>query len=191
MTARAQPVSLPASAATSGVHVDAGLAHRGKAWLARRLMAIAWNRSLRARVGMRPWPWAATHPVAKLDAPRQGAALLVMAGASGRTLALGPGHVDGTPLPGNPGNAVIRGHCDTHFSFLRDVRSGDALVVQRMDGDTVRYLVAGVEVVRRNDVRVLLDAGDDRLTMITPYPFSNPMRIGALRYVVVATRVGK
>ena len=55
---------------------------------------------------------------------------MVLAGASGRTLAFGPGHVDGTPLPGEHGNAVVSGHRDTHFAFLRDLRCGDVLEVQ-------------------------------------------------------------
>ena len=52
-----------------------------------------------------------------------------LAGVSGRTLAFGPGHVDGTPLPGDPGNSVLSGHRDTHFAFLRELRSGDILLV--------------------------------------------------------------
>jgi len=35
---------------------------------------------------------------------------------------------------------------------------------------------------------VLLDAGDDRLTLVTCYPFDSPVPGGPLRYVVVATR---
>jgi LPXTG-site transpeptidase (sortase) family protein len=50
------------------------------------------------------------------------------------------------------------------------------------------YVVSGIEVVRNSDVRVLLDAGDDRLTLVTCYPFDSPVPGGPLRYVVVATR---
>ncbi len=42
---------------------------------------------------VKPWPWADTHPVARLIAPAQDADVLVLAGASGRTLAFGPGHL--------------------------------------------------------------------------------------------------
>jgi sortase A len=163
---------------------------QAKAWLAQRLIAAAWDRSLASGAAVKPWPWADTFPVARLEAPRQGAVLMVLAGASGRTLAFGPGHVDGTPLPGDPGNAVISGHRDTHFAFLRELRSGDLLVVHSASGRLVRYIVSGIEVVRNKDVRVLLDTGDDRLTLVTCYPFDSPMPGGSLRYVVVATRVG-
>ena len=159
-----------------------------KAWLAQRLIASAWSRSLASGADAKPWPWADTYPVARLEAPRQTQSLMVLAGTSGRTLAFGPGHVDGTPLPGDTGNAVVSGHRDTHFAFLRDLRSGDPLEVQTADGRMAHYVVSGIEVVRNKDVRVLLDAGDDRLTLVTCYPFDSPIPGGPLRYVVVATR---
>ena len=49
-------------------------------------------------------------------------------------MAFGPGHLDGTPRPGEPGNAVVSGHRDTHFAFLRRLREGDAILVERPDG---------------------------------------------------------
>jgi sortase A len=113
---------------------------------------------------------------------------MVLAGAGGRALAFGPGHVDGTPLPGEAGNAVISGHRDTHFAFLRELRSGDLLLVRSATRRMARYVVSGIEVVRSKDVRVLLDAGDDRLTLVTCYPFNSPVPGGPLRYVVVAKR---
>ena len=160
-----------------------------KAWLAQRLIAAAWDRSQVTGAAVKPWPWADTWPVARLEAPRQGAALMVLSGASGRTLAFGPGHVDGTPLPGDAGNSVVSGHRDTHFAFLRELRSGDTLLVHSASGRMARYVVSGIEVVRNKDVRVLLDVGDDRLTLVTCYPFESPVPGGVLRYVVVATRV--
>ena len=159
-----------------------------KAWLAQKLIANAWDKSRAQGAAMRPWPWADTYPVARIEAPGQGESLVVLSGASGRTLAFGPGHVEGTPLPGAPGNAVVSGHRDTHFAFLRRLRRGDALLVQSPDGVTVRYRVAATEVVHRKDVRVMMDAGDDRLTLVTCYPFDSAVPGGPLRYVVVATR---
>ncbi len=150
-----------------------------KAWMAQRLIASAWDRSLASGARVKPWPWADTYPVARLEAPRRGAALMGLAGASGRTLAFGPGH------------SVVSGHRDTHFAFLRELRSGDTLLVHSASGRVARYVVSGIEVVRNKDIRVLIDVGDDRLTLVTCYPFDSPVPGGALRYVVVATRVDK
>ena len=188
MTVRAQRMPVPGSTALSLRRAGQAMIMRAKSLLARRLIARAWNRSLATGAAVKPWPWADVFPVARLEAPRQGAAMMVLAGASGRMPAFGPGHVEGTPLPGDPGNAVVRGHRDTHFAFLRDLRSGDTLVVHSASGRMVRYVVSGIEVVRNKDVRVLLDSGDDRLTLVTCYPFDGPAPGGPLRYVVVATR---
>jgi sortase A len=160
-----------------------------KAWLAQELMQASWRRALSGGGVLKPWPWADTHPVARLIAPRQQADLLILDGASGRTLAFGPGHVPGTPLPGESGNAVISGHRDTHFSFLRELQIGDGLLAQSSGGEIARYEVIGAEVVHKTDVRVVRDAGDDRLTLVTCYPFDSPVAGGPLRYVVVARRV--
>ncbi len=162
---------------------------RARDYLAQRLIDRAWQRTLSAATPVRPWPGAETFPVARLEAPCHGAALMVLAGARGRTLAFGPGHVEGTPLPGTSGNAVISGHRRTHFAFLRDLRSGDTLIVHSAGGARTRYVVSGIEVVRYRNIRVLLDAGDDRLTLVTCYPFDSAVPGGALRYVVVAKRV--
>jgi sortase A len=188
MTARAQRMPVPGSTAVSFWRAGETMVIRANTLLAQRLIAWAWNRTLATGAAVKPWPWADIFPVARLEVPRQGAALMVLAGASGRTPAFGPGHVEGTPLPGDPGNAVVSGHRDTHFAFLRDLRSGDTLVVHSASGRVVRYVVSGIEVVRNKDVRVLLDTGDDRLTLVTCYPFDGAVPGGPLRYVVVATR---
>ena len=189
MKARARTILLLGLVSVSIWQAGEAAYIHAKAWVAQRLIASAWDRSLASGVGVKPWPWADTYPVARLEAPRQGAALMVLAGASGRTLAFGPGHVDGTPLPGDAGNAVVSGHRDTHFAFLRELRSGDTLLVHSANGRLARYVVSGIEVVRHKDIRVLLDVGDDRLTLVTCYPFDSPVPGGTLRYVVVATRV--
>lgn len=188
MSARATPLRLAPAPSAPVMQVAKAACIRARNWLAQKLINRAWQRTLAGATPVKPWPWAETFPVARLEAPRHGAALMVLAGARGRTLAFGPGHVEGTPLPGASGNAVISGHRRTHFAFLRDLRSGDTLFVNCAHGARVRYRVSGIEVVRYRNIRVLLDAGDDRLTLVTCYPFDSTVPGGALRYVVVAKR---
>jgi sortase A len=161
---------------------------QAKASLSRRLLHAAWERSLGQREGSKPWPWADTWPLARLHVPRLHAGLLVLSGETGGNVAFGPGHIAGTALPGERGNCVLSGHRDTHFAFLRELRPGDLLTLQAASGMLVEYRVATAEVVHRKDVRVLLDAGDTRLTLITCYPFDSPLPGGALRYAVVAVK---
>ena len=92
----------------------------------------------------------------------------------------------GTALPGTPGNSVLGGHRDTHFAFLRHLRRGDALVVERPDGARMSYRVASTDVLDRREIWVAKQDGTSRLTLVTCYPFDALMAGGPLRYVVVA-----
>jgi hypothetical protein len=56
----------------------------------------------------------------------------------------------GGPRPGEPGPAVIAGHVDSKtgpavFFRIREVRRGDAIVVDRRDGSRARFTVLGSE----------------------------------------------
>jgi sortase A len=160
-----------------------------KARLAQVLVRRAWRQAAAGDRDARPRPWADTTPVARLLVPGRGIETFVLAGASGRTLAFGPGHLDGTPLPGARGNAVISGHRDTHFAFLRRLGRGEAILVEDRDGRRHRFVVASSRVVDRRDLSITLDAGDTRLTLVTCFPFDAIRPGGPLRYVVVARSV--
>ena len=77
-----------------------GLWIYAKAKLAQLLLEISWRSAL-AGEQLRPWPWADTRAIARLTIERGGATIIVLAGASGRTMAFGPGHLDGTAMPGD------------------------------------------------------------------------------------------
>src|SRR5207247_5426957 len=103
---------------------------QAKAWLAQSLIAHAWARTLSGERQAKPWPWADTWPVARLTVPRLGIERYVLAGAA---MAFGPGHVSGTPLPGEAGNSVIGGARDTHLAVLAKLTPGDMLTAERAD----------------------------------------------------------
>ena len=161
----------------------------GKAKLAQLLLEMSWRSALAGRGEIKPWPWADTHPIARLQIEGDGGHIIVLAGASGRTMAFGPGHVDGSAMPGDRGNCVITAHRDTHFAPLRYVMPGDVLALQRVDGQTARYEVKGVRVVPKWDTSVMNQDERSRLTLITCYPFDAVMSGGPLRYVVMAEKV--
>lgn len=159
---------------------------QAKAWLAHELIAHAWSKTLQGAAAAKPWSWADTWPVAKLSVPQLGVDRYVLAGADGQSMAFGPGHVRGTAHPGTPGNSVIGGHRDTHLAFLKRVRVGHAIVVERADGTRVRYRVVTADVLDRREIWVAEQDGPTRLTLVTCYPFDALAGDGPLRYVVVA-----
>jgi sortase A len=110
----------------------------------------------------------------------------VLAGASGSAIAFGPGHVSGTPAPGASGNSVIGGHRDTHLAFLKNVKPGDELLVERPDGTRVAYQVRDALVLDKRDVWVTKQEGPRRLTLVTCFPFDALRAGGPQRYVVFA-----
>ena len=157
-----------------------------KARLAQFLLERAWVKTLRGDKDVKPWRWADTWPVAQIEFPGQHERYIVLSGASGRTLAFGPGHVDGTADPDETGNCVISAHRDTQFAVLRQVQLGDEIVMKTRSGKTIRYRVRAIRVIRSRDTSILASNGTRRLTLITCYPF-DAIRPGSdLRYAVVA-----
>jgi sortase A len=158
-----------------------------KAVLAQYLIASAWA-GAKAGDAMRPWPWADTRPVARLAVPSRGVTLYVLSGTSGRSLAFGPGHLDGTALPGSAGNSVIVAHRDTHFAFLRDLRADEEITVEDPRGRLTRYRVRESVVVDKRDTRLLDPADSPQLTLVTCWPFEAVRPGTSERYVVIAGR---
>ena len=121
--------------------------------------------------------------------------LVVLAGASGRALAFGPGHLDGSARPGDDGNVVIAGHRNTHFRALARLAPGDEIVLETVAGGADggvrarRYRVTGAAIVDRGRTDVVADAGEPTLTLVTCWPFDAVVPGGPLRYVVTATGV--
>jgi sortase A len=159
-----------------------------KALAAQRLIDRAFAAHLVDGRPHRPWSWADTYPIARLELDRLQVRRSVLAGASGSSLAFGAGHVDGTAWPNSPGNCVLAGHRDRAFAFLETLRPGDLLRL-RTPGAVREYVVRGVDIVPRSDIRALQPADTDHLTLVTCYPFRDLLR-SSWRYVVTAEAIG-
>lgn len=159
-----------------------------KAVLAQILLEAAWVATLTGHKEVKPWPWADTWPVGRLTVPRLGISRIVLAGASGESLAFGPGLFSGNLLPDNGGNTVIAGHRDTHFRFLQDLSPGDIITLQTPDTLVHDYHITAVKVVHETDAHYLADTDDSSLTLVTCYPFDAIVPGGPLRYLVIASK---
>ena len=157
-----------------------------KARLAQRLLLQAWHRTLAGEREVKPWPWADTWPVARLRVPAHGVDLIVLEGVSGRTLAFGPGHAEGSAAPGSAGTALLSGHRDTHFRFLARVQPGDDVLLEAPRRAARRYVVRDVMVVDSRHAVIRTGDDVDRLVLLTCYPFDAVIPGGPLRYVVTA-----
>ncbi len=157
-----------------------------KAWLAQRLLHRAWAATQAEGGPVKPWPSADTWPIARLSMPGRDIDLIVLADASGRSMAFGPGLVAGTAPPGVAGNTVLSGHRDTQFRFLRSLEPGDHLRLEDARGAWHDYAVTDTLIVDAQAVEILWETDDARLTLVTCYPFDALVPGGPLRYVVRA-----
>ncbi len=150
----------------------------GTTLLGARLYQASAKRSLEAQVQalkgigasqFRP-PVKQGDVLGRIDIPRLGMSFAILQGTNSRILRLGAGHIEGTPLPGKPGNSGIAGHRDTFFRALRNIRQNDEIQLQTATG-LLRYEVDWVKVVDPDDVSVLSPSTDSSLTLVTCYPF--------------------
>ena len=169
--------------AIGGWQLGHGLYIKAKAQVAQMLLESAWQESLRTGTPHKAWAWADAWPVASLSVPRLEIYEIVLSNASGEALAFGPGHMSATDLSGNGLNAIA-GHRDTHFSFLKKLRPGDAIILTTMEGKTTEYSVTGAEIVDTATTRLDPEAGKG-LVLVTCYPF-DAIAHGPLRYLVFA-----
>jgi sortase A len=98
-----------------------------------------------------------------------------------------PGHIPGTPLPGQSGNVTIAGHRDTFFRPLRLIRKNDTMKLTTLRGED-QYRVVSTDIVAPDDIHVLYPTGRNTLTLVTCYPF---YYVGPAprRFIVRAERV--
>ena len=159
-----------------------------KALLAQVLLERAFEKTIATGRETKPWSWADTRPVARIEVKRLGAHAIVLAGSSGQALAFGPGHVERTPDAGERGVAVYSAHRDTHFAFLKNVAIGDEIEVTRGDGRHFRYRVDGTSVVRFDDSGIDPLADGYHLVLSTCWPV-NAMTSGPDRFLVHASMI--
>jgi len=125
------------------------------------------------RAAPRPRPVSTTpisQVVGRIELHRLGLWAIAREGTDPAILERAVGHIPGTALPGDPGNAGFAGHRDTFFRSLERVRAGDEIVVTTYSGRH-RYVVRDTRVVSPRDVSVLDPTPGPTLTLVTCFPF--------------------
>jgi sortase A len=114
-------------------------------------------------------PWAIGSPIARITIPVLGLDDVVIEGVGSEELNAGPGHLPGSVLPGERGNAVISGHRDRHFSSLGSLQVGDEITTETAPGRRIKWIVIARRVVRSHDA-ALFSTPDPTLTLTTCWP---------------------
>lgn len=165
-----------------------------KAELAGVLIRRAWQVTAHSGEPRPPWPWADTHPVARLRIPRLGYDEIVLESATPHTLAFGPARLLSGAALGEPGNLELAGHRNNWFKPLQSAAVGDTIELEWYDSHraglrTRTYIINDIRVVAPEDVTLLAPTSIDALTLITCYPFSRSPH-SPQRYIVRASPLG-
>jgi sortase A len=109
-------------------------------------------------------------PIARLEIPAIDLSVMVLEGTDELTLNRAVGRIEGTAIPGEPGNFGIAGHRDSFFRGLKDLTKDDLVTVTTLSGE-FQYRVDDIQIVKPTDLRVLKDSSSPTLTLVTCYPF--------------------
>jgi len=128
-------------------------------------------------------------PIGRLEIPSADISAIVAAGTDALTLRRGVGHIDGTALPGEPGNVGLAGHRDTVFRGLRKLRPADRISLITASG-SFEYAVESLLTVAPERSDVLDPSSHPTLTLVTCYPFDF-IGPAPLRFIVRAREVSR
>ncbi len=152
------------------------LATVARAGLAREQLRSAWAveearmaaAAARAPRGGLVRPSARGAAIGRLVIPALKLDEVIVEGVEESQLVAGPGHLPGSPHPGERGNSIISAHRDRHFRRLDDLIVGDTIVTQTRHNRTV-WVVSGRRVVTAS-APVLRSTADAQLTLTTCWP---------------------
>ncbi len=127
-------------------------------------------------------------PIARITVARLGVRDIVLAGnGTHEQLAEGPTMIKqgdaASPV------TILAAHRDTHFLFIRDLREGDEVGLEFVDGMVERYRVTRFETVRWDEFSYPLDPTRPRLALTTCFPFGGTEYGGPWRRVAWAERL--
>jgi len=123
----------------------------------------------------------------RLEIPSVDLSVMLLQGTDDWTLNRAVGHIEGTALPGQPGNLGVAGHRDGFFRCLKDVTKNTMITVTTLKG-RFHYRVSAINIVKPKDVKLLSPTTRPTLTLVTCYPF-HYVGDAPKRYIVTAEMV--
>lgn len=165
--------------------------YQAKAETAQWLLESAWQKTLQQEKmnPVKPWSWADTWPVLKVELPSIQLSSLVLKDVSGQSLAFGPGLMTSGLYPGEQGNSFIAGHRDTHFGDIIKLKKGELIKITDSSGKQVIFKIDQLQIVDSRTEQPVLDTGEKRVTLVTCYRISVGERNTPYRYLVSAKAI--
>lgn len=165
-----------------------GLKIEIKAKVAQVLLQRAWHQTLKTGQNYRPWPSFDGVPIMRLVIPQHNINQIVLKGTSGQALAFGPAFHEESFLPQEKKITIISSHRDSHGIFIKKLQLGEEIKIQDADNHWHTYTIDSVFVINVQKEKIAMDRNENRLLLITCYPF-DAIRSGTpLRYIVSAKK---
>ena len=131
-------------------------------------------------------------PVGRIKIGRIGLNMVVVQGTDHESLKKGPGHYEGSALPGSGHLVYVAGHRTTYlapFAYINNIRVGDYVTFE-MPYATFTYRVTRHLIVQDSDVGMLRDHGREILRLQACHPrfFATHRYIVDAKLVSIAPR---
>ena len=165
-----------------------GLKIEIKAKVAQVLLQHAWHQTLKTGKKYQPWSSFDGVPIMRLIIPQHNINQIVLKGTSGQALAFGPSFHEESFLPQEKKITIISSHRDSHGVFIKKLQLGEEIKIQDADNHWHTYTIDDFFVINVQKEKIAMDSNEDRLLLITCYPF-DAIRSGTpLRYIVSAKK---
>ena len=105
-----------------------------------------------------------------LDIPSVGLKVPVYSTNTELVMDRGAGVIDGMSYPHEPGNIGISGHRDGYFRVLKDIKVGDLIRLDTLEGPK-QFRIDATHIVAIEDKTLLRDTKEQSVTLVTCYPF--------------------
>lgn len=165
-----------------------GLKIEVKAKVGQILLNRAWRDTLETGMEQRPWSGFDGSPIFRLTIPKYNVDQVVLKGISGQSLAWGPAFHEESSFPQDKGTTVISSHRDSHGIYIKNILVGDVIKMQDRYKKWHTYVVEDLFILDVNKENVALSRHDDRLLIVTCYPFDAIRPGTSFRYVVSAMK---
>ena len=154
-----------------------------KAEVAQVLIKRAW---INGAPDARPWPWADTQTVARLQIKQHNIDALVLGGGNDHALAFGPGLTNASVAPGEAGITLIGAHRDTQFASLQEIEIGTEIRLQGKDRQWHIYKVTELTIIDDAKHSLQNNVLQPTLVLTTCYPFDPLVMHSTQRLLVTA-----
>ena len=165
-----------------------GLKIEIKAKIAQILLQRAWHQTLSTGEHYQPWSTFDGVPIMRLQVPQYKIDQIVLKGTSGQALAFGPSFHEESFLPREKKTTIISSHRDSHGIFIKKLQLGEEIKIQDADNHWHLYIVDEFFIINIQEEKVSMNSNDQRLLLITCYPFNSITQGTPYRYIVSAKK---